>query len=152
MAAYYFRLVKPIMEPFAHWMQDNLAKAKQKLIDTQGAPQDRAVPCPVPKKRDPQRKRLETALTDTELRRVTRATYRFQLLCQLGSLPGSWRRREEQQRTILAFFEHFEPWEIEELFTFYQFVHVVYDQILTDITWDRTLILVLPNQMPSTRS
>jgi hypothetical protein len=29
-----------------------------------------------------------------------------------------------------------EPWEIEELFSFYQFVQDIYSNILNDIRWD----------------
>ncbi|KAL6353923.1 hypothetical protein LRP88_12918 [Fusarium phalaenopsidis] len=37
---------------------------------------------------------------------------------------------------MLALLNIIEPWEIEELFAFYQFALNVYDKVFTDIYWD----------------
>jgi hypothetical protein len=37
---------------------------------------------------------------------------------------------------VLAFLDVLDPWEIEELFSFYQFAQGVYDRILSEIRWD----------------
>ena len=67
--------------------------------------------------------------------RLTRAAYRFQLLCQLGKPSGDgW--HEEQLENIQYFFSLIEPWEVEEMYTFYVFAQSVYHQAITDVTWD----------------
>ncbi|KAI9167824.1 hypothetical protein HJFPF1_03963 [Paramyrothecium foliicola] len=73
-------------------------------------------------------------LTRTEQMRLLRAIYRFELLCHLtnsfGQVPTS-----ESSRTK-AFLALLEPWEIEELFTFYLYAQDTYDNLLVELRWD----------------
>ncbi|KAK1761660.1 hypothetical protein QBC33DRAFT_502392 [Phialemonium atrogriseum] len=114
MAVFYFHSVKPITEYYARWSLDNLANEAGK---------------------DSHNHQQEVTLTRTETMRLIRATYRFQLLCQLVE-PANKAMRLSRQETVLDFLGVLEPWEIEELFSFYQFARDVYDRILTDIRWD----------------
>lgn len=123
MAVFYLDHVKPITDYFARWALDNLAeKAGNKAHD--------------------RKEGLE--LTRAESMRFTRATYRFQLLCQLtdGDSWGGYRHpmgflQEEPAREIaLVFLDVLEPWEIEELVSFHQWAHGVYDKVFRDIYWD----------------
>ncbi|KAJ4320267.1 hypothetical protein N0V84_005965 [Fusarium piperis] len=70
----------------------------------------------------------------TEMTRLTRAAYRFQLLCQLASPERTLGPSRENH--LWAFLSVIEPWEIEELFAFYQFAYGIYDKVFTDIYWD----------------
>ncbi|RSL79132.1 hypothetical protein CEP51_007611 [Fusarium floridanum] len=66
--------------------------------------------------------------------RLTRAAYRFQLLCQLVSPERNSSASRED--TLQSFINIMEAWEVEEFFTFYQFAYDVYDKVLTNIYWD----------------
>jgi hypothetical protein len=66
--------------------------------------------------------------------RLTRAIYRFQLLCQVAD-PADTALLSSREETVRAFLDLLEPWEIEELFSFYQFAQDVYDRALKDIRW-----------------
>ncbi|KAI8716317.1 hypothetical protein NCS52_00924900 [Fusarium sp. LHS14.1] len=111
-AGFYLRSVKPVVEECACRMLDNLAKN----ADDDHGDQQTIRP------------------SQTEIMRLTRAAYRFQLLCQLTSPERTIRSStEEKLQTLLNIME---PWEVEELFTFYQFALGVYDKVFTDIYWD----------------
>ncbi|KFY92745.1 hypothetical protein V500_04048 [Pseudogymnoascus sp. VKM F-4518 (FW-2643)] len=123
MAAFYFHTVKPIAEHYARWSRDNLATF-------------------VAEDSHSRQKGVIHILTDMETMRFTRAIYRFQVLCQapginrdtrIRSISRSMRSREG---TVLAIIDVIEPWEIEELFSFYQFAREVYDNIFSKIRWD----------------
>ncbi|EEU43575.1 uncharacterized protein NECHADRAFT_82499 [Fusarium vanettenii 77-13-4] len=111
-AGFYIRSVKPVVEECARRMLDNLAKNAEKNHG------------------DQQRIRP----SQTEMMRLTRAAYRFQLLCQLTSPDRTLRSSTEEN--LQALFNIMEPWEVEELFTFYQFALDVYDKVFTEIYWD----------------
>ncbi|UPK92056.1 hypothetical protein LCI18_002991 [Fusarium solani-melongenae] len=111
-AGFYLRSVKPVVEDCARRMLDNLAKSAGNNHGDQ-------------QKIQPSR---------TEMMRLTRAAYRFQLLCQLTSPERTSRSSAEEN--LLALLNIIEPWEIEELFAFYQFALDVYDKVFTDIYWD----------------
>lgn len=114
MAALYLHSVKPIAELFARWALDNLAKE----VGQDGKGNEK-----------------EPALSHTEMMRLTRATYRFQLLSQLVD-PDDWTKRNSGERSTQALFDILQPWEIEELFSFYEFAEEVYNEILNRIRWD----------------
>lgn len=123
MAAFYFHTVNPIAAHYARWSRDNLATF-------------------VAEDSHSHQKEVTHILTDMETVRFTRAIYRFQVLCQaaginrdrgFGSISRSMRSREE---TVLAILDVIEPWEIEEMFSFYQFAQEVYDNIFSKIRWD----------------
>lgn len=108
-AGFYSRSVKPVVEDCARRMLDKLAESVGNNTGDQ----------------------KEVRLSRTEMMRLTRAAYRFQLLCQLASPERTLR-----EENLTALFNIMEPWEIEELFAFYQFALDVYDRVFTDIYWD----------------
>ncbi|OIW27380.1 hypothetical protein CONLIGDRAFT_682435 [Coniochaeta ligniaria NRRL 30616] len=114
MVAFYFHYVEPTTEHFVSWIIQKLRKAPEESLLGQPA---------------------TTTLTNTELMRFTRATYRFQTLCHLGDSDDKnirlWREDNMQ-----AFLDILEPWEREELYSFYQFAEDIYHHIFDDIRWD----------------
>ncbi|ROV96519.1 hypothetical protein VMCG_07799 [Cytospora schulzeri] len=114
MVIFYLNYVKPITEHHVRWTLDNLAeKAGNTPHDTQHA----------------------IELTRSESMRFTRATYRFQLLCQLIG-PDGWISWLSRQRMAQVFLDVLEPWEVEEFATFYQWAQEVYDKVLNAVRWD----------------
>ncbi|KFY34844.1 hypothetical protein V494_06423 [Pseudogymnoascus sp. VKM F-4513 (FW-928)] len=123
-AASYLHTVKPIAEQYARWSLDNLATFVAK------EPQSR-------------HEKVTHILTDMEALRFTRAIYRFQVLCQITDYiyfgrefpytPGYTTLRDE---TLFAFIGVMEPWETEEMLSFYQFAWESYDNIFSKIRWD----------------
>jgi hypothetical protein len=84
---------------------------------------------------------LEVAnnLSATELSRLSRAIYRYQLYCNLfGQGPEGYRRvpRLESGQQLDLFFCIFKPWEIEEIYCIYILLKDTYGDILDAITWD----------------
>lgn len=114
MTFFYFRYVRPTMEHFTPWARDNLAKTSP--LSLQDSDQD-------------------IALTRTETLRLSRAIYRFQILCNLAD-PTNWAMRSSREQMVEKLFEILEPWEIEEVFCLYQFSWSVYDKVFKDIFWD----------------
>lgn len=108
---FYFQLVKPLIEYYARWTLDNLAEEAGE--DACG----------------------EVALTSMETLRLTRAIYRFQLLCQLAD-PVDTAIMSSRGETVRAFLDLLEPWEIEEVFSFYQFAQDAYDRKFKHIRWN----------------
>ena len=111
MDAFYLHSVKPVPDHFACWALGNLAKEiKQNGIETQ----------------------KEVALSPTEWVRLTRAAYRFHLLSELVDLDdwSKWNYREISTQALL---DSVQPWEIEELYSFYVFAEGIYDEILNRI-------------------
>ncbi|KAM0437874.1 hypothetical protein ACHAPT_002239 [Fusarium lateritium] len=111
-AGFYLQLVKPLAEEFAGWALDNLAT---EVDNSHG--------------------QLGFTPTGTEMMRLTRAAYRFQLLCQLAG-PSDMTLRASESRALDLLLNMIEPWEIEELFVFYQFAREVYDKVFIKIHWD----------------
>ncbi|KAL7916982.1 hypothetical protein ACQKWADRAFT_307934 [Trichoderma austrokoningii] len=112
MVAFHLRCVNPIAGYYARWALDNLAKETGK---------------------DSSDYRQEIALTLTEAMRFTRAVYRFQLLCQLADPIRSSRHKLIH---VQAFLDTLKAWEIEELFSFYQFARGKFEEIFNNIRWD----------------
>ncbi|KAJ3529597.1 hypothetical protein NM208_g9684 [Fusarium decemcellulare] len=79
----------------------------------------------------------EAALSSSEAMRFTRAVYRFQILCQVAG-PGNKTdmRLDLQLQVAEQFFLIFEPWEVEELWSFYQFVESIYDDVFKQVRDD----------------
>lgn len=119
MTAFHFRYIRPLVEEYSRWMLENFHEAKGTADG-------------------PARCQQSATLSSTETMRVTRTIHRFQLLCHLAGTSDkplilSWDHRNE---TIQAFLDAIEPWEVEELFSFYQFASDVYDKAFTNIKWD----------------
>ncbi|KAK3715605.1 hypothetical protein LTR37_007093 [Vermiconidia calcicola] len=114
MAAFHSRSVKPLAEYYADWMLDNLAK----VADT-----------------GPPGSKDEAELTQTEVMRLTRAMYRFHLLCQIAD-PVDRAIRQSRKANVKALLDILQPWETEELFSFYQFAEMKYEHVLMDVHWD----------------
>lgn len=77
----------------------------------------------------------------TETMRVTRAIYRFQLLCHLVGPRfedhSIWSSQGNKDETVQALFDILKPWEVEELYSFYCWARDVYDRVLNeDMTWE----------------
>jgi len=119
MTGFHFRYIKTLTGHYARWMLANLDEAKEA-------------------ENGPRSHQQGVALTSTETMRVTRAIYRFQLLCHLAGPDDRslWLSRDHLNETMQAFLDTLEPWEVEELFSFYQFAHDVYDVIIKDVGWD----------------
>lgn len=105
-----YSTAQSVTEHFASWVLDDLAR----LTGSQ----------------------QEMILSSTENLRFMRTSYRFQILCRLADLRDRSRRTAAKDEAILPFLGLLEPWEIEELFSFYQFVQSVYSKILDDIRLD----------------
>lgn len=75
----------------------------------------------------------EHALSTTEWQRLARAIYRFQLLCHVAYPPSSRNTVPDNFRHV---FHTIEPWEVEELYSFYQFAEDIYDKIFDRIRDD----------------
>lgn len=110
--SFYSQLVKPLIEYYSHWILNNLAN----VIGRDAC--------------------SRIVLTRMEELRLTRAIYRFHLLCQLADPTDSMVTTTSRGETTQAFLNMLEPWEVEELFSFYQFAQDVYNRILKDIRWD----------------
>ena len=114
MASFYFRSVKPIVEYYARWALDNLSRSLGQICHSHD---------------------VEVALTTMETVRLARAVYRFELLCQLVN-PVDRPFNIPRERFIRSLFDIIEPWEVEELVSFYQFAQSIYDGAFRDVRWD----------------
>lgn len=114
MAAFYLHYVKPITERFGRWALNNLAREVG-----QGANGNEK----------------EARPSHTEMMRLTRATYRFQLLSQLVNLDD-WTKRNNAESSIQVLFDNIQPWAIEELLAFYEFAEEIYNGVFNRIRWD----------------
>ena len=119
MTSFYFRYVEPLAETYTRWMLASLDEARE----TEDIPHSH--------------QQIDTP-TSTETMRVTRAIYRFQLLCNLaGPCENTLlSARDHLNDVVETLLDILEPWEVEELFSFYQFAEGVYDKIFKDIGWD----------------
>lgn len=82
-------------------------------------------------------------LSKTERRRILRSFYRFQYFCNMfGELPGGEKggRILESEERLALFFQHFEPWEVEEILCINTFTHSkfesIYDNVKSDLHSD----------------
>lgn len=90
--AFHFRYIETLIKDYTRWMLANLDEAK-------GAGSS------------PYSCQQSIALSSTETMRVTRAIYRFQLLCHLvgPSDRHSWLSQDQQNETTQAFLDTLEP-------------------------------------------
>ncbi|KAJ4301857.1 hypothetical protein N0V90_003953 [Kalmusia sp. IMI 367209] len=115
MASFYFDTVTPIQAHFALQLQNEI------VVSLGNTSQDGLS--------------QQRPLSRTETLRFVRAVYRFQILCHLINLL-SGDDRQGRYRPILALSAIIKPWEVEELFLLYQFVHKTCKAVLEDIKWD----------------
>jgi hypothetical protein len=78
----------------------------------------------------------DTGFSNMENLRLMRATYRFQIVCQLVDPVDRSRRTAAKEEAVLPFLSLLEPWEIEEMFSFYQFAQSIYSKVFDDIRLD----------------
>ncbi|KAJ0115656.1 hypothetical protein J7T55_010479 [Diaporthe amygdali] len=120
MLAFYRQSVEPIANHFAAW------RLHQFEIMCQGARDE-------PIRYDPNNADVDS-VTNTEWTRLARATYRYQLLCQLTG-PGT-KSDKPKVDAVLALLRVLEPWEVEELECFLEFVRKTYAKVFDDIRKD----------------
>ncbi|KAI0515426.1 hypothetical protein F5B22DRAFT_607330 [Xylaria bambusicola] len=113
MARFYVRYVRPLIDYFGWWMLENLAEEAGEDISIN---------------------RPGITLSRTEMLRLTRAIYRLQILGQVNAANRLVSGHPEDYVEVVL--DTFEPWEAEELFSFYQFAHAHYYMIFNDIRWD----------------
>lgn len=112
-AAFHLKLVSPVCENFVIWTRKNFSED----LDDRGA------------------RLRQVTLSDTETRRFARAIYHFELFSHLVA-PGPDILGVNHEVLSGDFFRLINPWEVEELFSFYLFVKGVYEKILDDVRWD----------------
>ncbi|KAI1130248.1 hypothetical protein F5Y10DRAFT_289695 [Nemania abortiva] len=107
MARTYTHYVKPLIDYYVRWVLENLAKEAK--IDTSINID-------------------EVVLSKTDMIRLTRTVYRFQLLSEVvdDPLEHVWGERTD------SFLGMLEPWEREDLFAFCHFAENKYCEILED--------------------
>ncbi|KAJ4386827.1 hypothetical protein N0V93_009725 [Gnomoniopsis smithogilvyi] len=106
MISFYLRTISPMARHLVCWASDGPAK---QIINLKTHP-----------------------LSTTELQRFIRAVYRFQLLCYVTSVLSSNIATDNAKSLIY----NLEPWEAEELYSFYQSSEGVYDKIFDRISGD----------------
>lgn len=113
----HLQTVVPVARYFANWALDDLARqtSEYENASTQQEP------------------RTQPALSNTEWLRCLRAIYRFQLLCNVASptIPGL--KHSDAKNNAELLFNALPLWEVEELFSFYQFAQAVYNEIFDSI-------------------
>ena len=77
----------------------------------------------------------ELNLTNTEIMRLTRAVYRYQLLCLIADPSATSTPRSSKEATIDALVDIFEPWEVEEIFSFLQFAEHTHADAMKFVQW-----------------
>lgn len=116
MAAFHLHVAKPLSEYFGRWLLENLAR--QPVSEDTSKTDDRL------------------GVTPSEATRLTRATYRFHLLCQMGVPVDYDYRRTSSLTNIHGLLDILQPWEAEEMFCFYQFAHHKYEKLLGEVRED----------------
>lgn len=114
MVSFYFLNVKPITEYYTRWLFKNLTTEAAEYV---------------------QHARQPTLASRSEEIRLIRAIYRFEMLCQIAG-PASNTTYSSRRALVCIFLEHFNAWEIEELFSFYQFVETRYSNTFDSIRSD----------------
>lgn len=99
MASYYFRNIVPIARNFACSALEGLTRRRSNFE--------------------------EDDLDTIEWQRLMRAIYRFQLLCYTAYSSSSRTTISDNTKRI---FHTIKPWEVEELYSFYQFAENVYNK------------------------
>ena len=117
MCSYYLRIVRPVSEHFASSCLQNLSQ--QEDVDCASI------------------RWKEANFSFSETARFARATYRFQLLCELASpARGLSGPPADVESLVDSFLGIIEPWETEEILSFYQYSYGNYERWLEKVTWD----------------
>jgi hypothetical protein len=74
-------------------------------------------------------------LSRTEMMRLTRAVYRYQLLCLIADPSATATPRDTKEATIDTLIDIFEPWEVEEIFSFLQFAEHMHADAMRFVQW-----------------
>ncbi|KAI1290533.1 hypothetical protein F5Y03DRAFT_378231, partial [Xylaria venustula] len=121
MVKLYTRSVRPLINCCARWMLESLSeKATKYASDNQRIPDHKGL----------------LVLSRTEIGRLARAAYRFELLSRVTAVDERTDRTLSLNKYLKAFLNKLEPWEIEELLSFYRFADSQYDRIFNDLRWD----------------
>lgn len=111
--AFYFRTIAPMATRFTRRALDELGRQANEPEGRSRKPQPES--------------------SSTEWQRCLRAAYRFQLLCQVGDPAMPAAVREDAIRNAIFVLFTPEPWEAEELISFFQFAQVAYEKVFDDI-------------------
>lgn len=135
MVAFYFRYVEGVMADFVRWTLNNLSTVDEHKRRS-GSPWSIYYDVKeVTKVVESYRARELVVLTPTENTRFIRNLYRFQLLCQLAS-PGDSDIDVSPEENAQALIDVLEPWEKDELYSFYMFVDEIYTGVFYSIGRD----------------
>lgn len=107
MATFHISAVEPLVEQYASWALANL-----------GTPVK------------------ETSLSRTELMRIQRAMYRFQIVCDVFGnrlKDGNLSTNRPRHLGCLRFLSGYEPWEIEEILCINTFFQEQYEQKISEV-------------------
>lgn len=108
MATFYLSFIQPFTEMYKAWALSKAAEAPS--ISETGAP--------------------DAPLSFTEQLRIMRALYRFQLWCSMFGCP---RPAIDEVDLLDMFFGLYEPWEVDEINSVYEFAK---NGFLTDLCWE----------------
>ncbi|POR35850.1 Uncharacterized protein TPAR_03953 [Tolypocladium paradoxum] len=127
MTRFHCLIVAPLVQRCAHRALSNLA------AESTAEHKDKEVP-------STEQMNIED-LSQTELTRLQRSLYRFQLCCSLFgasrlTAPGVTGRNFEAEEILVHFLGLFEPWEIEKIGCIYFFAKEKYEKIFRAIKWD----------------
>lgn len=135
MVAFYFRYVEAVIADFVRWILNNLAVIGNlgcRILTASSIYDDEVK---ITQLVESYRARELVTLTPTETTRFIRTLYRFQLFCQLGSL-GDSDINGLPEENVQALIDVFEPWERDELYSFYLFVDLIYTGVFNSIGRD----------------
>ena len=131
MAAFYFHHVEPTRAGFVRWTLAKISDMGEHKI--QGYPVETTTTnTEFMQFIQRHHAREIPTLTNTETMRFTRAAYRFQLLSQLAD-PNDRDIRLWREENGEAFFNILEPWERDELYSFYNFVEGIYEGVFIEV-------------------
>ena len=87
---------------------------------------------------------LSGGLSHTEMKRILRGFYRYQLFCKIFGVKGRPDQHIQppvsEDAKLEWFLGIYEPWETEEVLCVYDFVNDEYDRLLDNTWWDVVLI------------
>ncbi|RBR21893.1 uncharacterized protein FIESC28_04736 [Fusarium coffeatum] len=93
---------------------------------------------------------LSGGLSHTEMKRILRGFYRYQLFCKVFGVKGRPEQHIQpyvsEDEKLELFLGIYEPWETEEVLCVYDFVNDEYDRLLENTWWD--VVLIEPRLSP----
>jgi hypothetical protein len=116
MARFYFRVVKPVADKCTN---SALMKLRQETGHADSS--------------------VDLNLSGSERARITRAIYRIELywiMIQVVQKHDFMNQFERSTAATLAFLDFFEPWEVEEINSYYEYAKKTYTKVVGDIRWD----------------